>query len=197
MGIWKIEETEAALRLLLPDKDVCPAELQKMRSARRRLEWLAVRVLLRRMLGGEARIAYLPSGAPYLSGRPEHISISHTKDYAAIALNTLPVGIDIESRGERVLRVREHFLDKAEEAALDPFHAADHALLYWCAKEAAYKCIGQEAVDFRKQLHVLPFPFQKQGRLELRESCSPQAALYSLEYVLTDDYALTITLPAR
>ena len=49
------------------------------------------------MLGRETPVAYHPDGIPYLPDADLHISISHTKGYAAVLLDTQPrIGIDIE-----------------------------------------------------------------------------------------------------
>lgn len=83
-GIWKIEEPSEVLFALLQNRKEYLPQLELIRTEQRRREWLASRVLLQELTGGSALIAYHPNGAPYLSGSSLHISISHTKGYAAV-----------------------------------------------------------------------------------------------------------------
>lgn len=85
-GIWKIEEPSEVLLALLQNRKEYLPQLELIRTEQRRREWLASRVLLQELTGGSALIAYHPNGAPYLSGSSLHISISHTKGYAAVLL---------------------------------------------------------------------------------------------------------------
>lgn len=95
---------------------------------------------LQELTGGSALIAYHPNGAPYLSGSSLHISISHTKGYAAVLLQDHPAaGIDIEYRSERVSRIRSRFMNPEEEAGIDKEYETEHLLLHWCAKETLLK----------------------------------------------------------
>ena len=110
-GIWKIEEPSEVLFALLQNRKEYLPQLELIRTEQRRREWLASRVLLQELTGGSALIAYHPNGAPYLSGSSLHISISHTKGYAAVLLQDHPAaGIDIEYRSERVSRIRSRFM---------------------------------------------------------------------------------------
>ena len=158
-GIWKIEESSDTLLSLLQNGEVCLSQLELIRTEQRRREWLASRVLLQELTGGPARIAYRPDGAPFLPDLPLHISISHTKGYAAVLLQERPAaGIDIEYRSGRVSKIRSRFMNPEEEAGIDKEHETEHLLLHWCAKETLFKMIGREEGDFLRHLHVLPFP---------------------------------------
>lgn len=92
-GIWKIEESSEVLLSLLRNREEYLPQLELIRAEQRRREWLACRVLLQELTGGPACIAYRPNGAPYLSGSSLHISISHTKGYAAVLLQDRPAPV--------------------------------------------------------------------------------------------------------
>ena len=67
VGVWKIEETIDELRNLFTHFELYEEGLARFTSEKRKLEWLAVRALLKELLGGEEKeIAYHPSGRPYL-----------------------------------------------------------------------------------------------------------------------------------
>jgi len=190
-GVWATEESPEELLSLLGSRADCLEGYEKLRAEKRKTEWLAVRVLLKELLGEESPIAYRPEGAPFLPEKPLFISISHTKGYAAVVLNEhSPAGIDIEYRSERVLKVSSRFLSEEEERFIDPAHRAAHLLICWCAKEALFKRIGRQGVDLRKHLHIPSFPYQEAGSLLVRESFTPQAAVYPLHYLINKYFAM-------
>jgi phosphopantetheinyl transferase len=194
MGVWKVNESAAELLSLLTQT---PADFlfpEKIHTESRKTEWLAVRVLLKELLGKETAIAYHPNGAPYLPGKELAISISHTKGYVAVLLpDTPPAGIDIEYRANRILKIRSRFLSPEEDSRIDPAHEADHLLIYWCAKEALFKMMGQNEVDFANQMHVTPFPYNQSGNLVITETRTPQTASYPLSYRVEEDFVLVFT----
>lgn len=191
LGVWKIEETSGELWEVLFQKAAYTPFLSSLRTEKRRQEWLASRVLLEELAGKTARMDYQANGAPYLPGSPLHVSISHTRGYAALLLQESPAaGIDIEYRSDRVLKIRRRFLSIAENDAIDPFHETEHLLIHWCAKEALYKMIGKEGVDFISHLHVHPFGYASSGRIEVSETHSPVPVFFTLAYQVYPDFVL-------
>lgn len=61
-GIWKADETVEELLALLPHKEKYEADICGFTANSRKLERLAVRVLLYKMLGEEKEIGYRSSG---------------------------------------------------------------------------------------------------------------------------------------
>ncbi len=185
-GIWKIEESADELQQLLAAAPTVPDTL---RTEKRRQEWLATRLLLRTLFDKDTPVAYHPNGAPYLPDEARYISISHTDGYVAVLLQSSPfAGIDIERTTDRVLRVRHKFMSHEEAAALDPAHDREHLLLHWCAKETLFKMIGQEEVDFRRHLHIMPFSYAETGTFIARESRTPRMRAFELAYQVTPDF---------
>lgn len=198
LGIWKIEESPEELLSLLDAKQDYRSVLEKIHTGARQQEWLASRVLLKELLGKEVRIAYHPNGAPYLPDEKLHISISHTKGYAAVLLQEHPAaGIDIEHRSNRILKIRSRFMNPEEEAALNKEHETEHLLIHWCAKEALYKMIGQVEVDFCKHLHICPFEFAPQGEFTAYETRTIKCTKYKLGYRIYADFVLVWSRDAR
>lgn len=104
-GIWKVTESFTELRDQLSAVLPYDEELQAMKSASRRMEYVAVRVLLKTLLGKEYSILHYPSGKPFLENETLRISISHTKGYVAVGVHARQeVGIDIEQRTEKFVR---------------------------------------------------------------------------------------------
>lgn len=163
MGIWKTEESPEELLTMLPHQEVYREGMRRFTAAHRRLEWLAVRVLLYTLSGEEKEIAYHPSGKPYLADDSASLSISHTKGYVAVVLG-LPgreVGVDIEQYGERVRKVAHKFMREDEQPSV--FRGTDtwSLLLHWSAKETMFKCLNASEVDFRGHMRILPFAVMK------------------------------------
>lgn len=155
-GVWHITESENELEYL----SGCTASAHASSPARR-LEYLAVRSLMVSMDLDPETLAYQPSGKPYLRNTPGTISVSHTKNYAAIAFSEQSnVGIDIEQRSERVVRVRHKFMHPEEEDAVtkSAMDTSTALLVHWCAKEAVFKAVPEENIDFSHEIRVVRIP---------------------------------------
>lgn len=107
-------------------------------GGRRESERRAVVGIIQQVLPG-AVLRHTPSGAPQIDGM--HVSVSHSRHYAAVGLSERPVGIDIEERRTAQLeRVATRFLDD-EEMARGAF-SPDVLLRAWTAKEAVFKALA-------------------------------------------------------
>lgn len=190
-GVWKMEESSDELLGMLEHKADYSSFWERVSAEKRRQERFASRMLLKELLGEEARVDYHSTGAPFLACVPLYISISHTKDYVAVILDKRPTGIDIEYRSDRILKIRSRFMNPEEEAGIDLEHEVEHLLIHWCAKETLFKIIGQEGVDFQKHLHVNPFPYLSSGTFTGRETRTEACREYELAYQVTPDYVLT------
>lgn len=147
--VWQVTETMEQLLATLPDegRELNEEAQQRFSAPKRRLEFIAVRVLLHQMLPG-AVIAYHDNGKPFLEHSDRRISISHTDGYVAVMLSGQgEVGVDIEQYGERVCRVASRFVNERE-----PVSGVWEQLLLWSAKETVYKMMNCREVDFREHL---------------------------------------------
>lgn len=190
-GIWKLEESSDVLLSLLTNKELYLSQLEQIRTESRRREWLACRVLLQEFVDSSVYIAYHANGAPYLVNSSLFVSISHTKGYVAVLLQNHPaVGIDIEYRSNRVQKIRTRFMNEEEESALDKKQETEHLLIHWCAKEALFKMIGQEEVDFREHLHVEPFPYDSEGGFYVQETRTEKRERFCMRYQVQPEYVV-------
>lgn len=189
-GIWKTDETLEELSWLIPHGgNYLQEAMQRFSHENRRKEWLAVRVLLFFLLGEEHEIAYTSSGKPYLKDNSYHISISHTSGYVAVAFHPCyEVGIDIEQYATKVLRVKGRFMREDEKAEGDEVYAL---LLHWSAKETLYKLLGQEEVDLKEHLRILPFSVKQEGQMQANEYKTVERRSYTVSYQLEKDFVLT------
>lgn len=95
--------------------------------------------LLKERLGGNFKICKTANGKPYIEGDPLFFSISDSGGLGAIAISTIPVGVDIEAlRGkERKSIIRTFSLREQGEICCE----ADF-LKHWTAREAYVKLYG-------------------------------------------------------
>ena len=135
---WNIVENCDELSELIADTGMLLSEAKKrFTSNARQRDWLATRALLRQTPHNGKEILYHANGQPYIADK--HISISHTKDYAAIAVFDTPVGIDIEKIDRKAQTVIKAILQPHEKVEIP-----EEALDIWTAKEAAFKMSPQK-----------------------------------------------------
>ncbi len=192
-GIWKTDETLDELLGMFPQNEKYMEGLQHFASGQRRLEWLAVRVLLYTLLGEEKEVAYYESGKPFLLHSSLSLSISHTKGYVAVILgsHSQEVGIDIEQYGMRVKKVAHKFMHKDEQANLYRGSDVWALLLHWSAKETMFKCMNTSSVDFSEHLYVQPFQPEENGMFYAWEYKTEEKRRFLIHYLLHSDFVLT------
>lgn len=199
VGVWKIEETIDELRGMFNHFELYEESFSRFTSNKRKLEWLAVRALLKELLCGEEKeIAYHPTGRPYLVDGSGGISFSHTQGYVAVAYSPYEdVAIDIERFSDRVKRVAHKFIRPDEEISIS--RAEDEVtgyLLHWCAKETLFKLIDLEGVDFLKDFRILPCYPMEGGSVKGYVYRPEKEDMHYIDYMTTPDYIVTYaTIP--
>lgn len=120
-------------------------------GTRRERERKAVNRIVGRIWGSEAVVSHRDDGSPFIAGVQCHISVSHSRHYAAIAWDVLPgIGIDIEEpRIAQLEKVADRFLATGERQAWSA-----RLLEAWTLKEAAFKALRNGPADLRE--YILP-----------------------------------------
>ncbi len=138
-------------------------------ESRREAERRTVRALLSDHYGRSVGLGHTPAGAPYIPGSGDCISISHCCDQAVVAIAPRPIGVDVETWREQLLRVAPHFLSESELlwAGDDP----ERLLCAWTTKEAIYKLIGQPGTALRD------IPLHPDGIAVIHHVSSPRRVL--------------------
>ncbi len=195
VGIWQINESEADLRAMLSPDALADQRLQNMKSTSRRLEYLAVRCLLKEMTGAEQHILY-NDRRPYLTNNTS-LSIAHTQGWAAVALSATPIGIDIEHCSDRALHLAERFMTPSELAdnlqlTDDPLLQRNHATLIWSAKEAIFKVHADGCVDFLHHIATNPFEMEGMGELTGFDTCTSSRRDYLVRFMQHSSFILTL-----
>lgn len=187
--IWKVTESIDELLLEIEHPDTI-ADFQKIKTTKRQFEFLSVRVALKKLLGREFYIFYTDSGKPFLQKSCYNIGISHSGVWIVVAAHpALQIGVDIECPTDKIQKLYKRFLSEREQADLSNGTNIKQLQIAWSAKEALYKIIGQEAVDFATQLRICPFDAEEESG-ELWMEHTVNAKLYNLYYFQNTDYTL-------
>ena len=191
--VWELTESIEKLKEQLNLVDSDKIALEKIVSEKRKLEFLGIRVAFKTLLGKEIEIEYDGNGKPSLTDKSYQISISHSKSWIAVMAhpNRL-VGIDIECPTDKIQKLYKRFLGIDEQKDLSNGKDNRQLLLAWSGKEALYKIIGNEAVDFANQLRIFPFEVKPSG--EIKAEHIPTNTFYRLIYQLTQNYTLVYCL---
>ena len=192
--VWEMTESITELQTLLTED--YQAELDKKPSDKRKSEFLGVRVALKTLLGREVPVIYDEAGKPALEDAGWHISISHSGKWIAVMAHPdCRVGVDIELPTDKIQKLCGRFLSETEQAELSDCSNLKQLQLAWSAKEALYKIIGKEAVDFANQLRIFPFEVKCEG--EMWAEHIPAAKKYLLHYIQQPAFTLAYCLDTK
>ena len=185
--IFEITESVDELFQKLDFVDI--TEYSELKSDKRRLEYLGVRIALKNLLGVEKHVCYNKEGKPFFLDNSYELSISHSGRWIAVMAHYInQVGIDIEVPTDKVGKLYKRFLNETEQKELSDGKNPSQLLIAWSAKEALYKIIGQQAVDFANQLHIFPFEMNNEGIINAEHIPSKQK--YLLHYIQNEAYTL-------
>lgn len=174
IGIWELSESAEQLitkfRFLRIEKE----EFNKLNIEKRKIEYLAIRLLLEKMLGRKEQLNYGKKGNPLIKDSILHISISHSAELAVVFISEKSAGIDAENIFRNTYRVARRYLSDPEyQTAMSSKHPALSRIMYWSAKEAIFKCTPEQEISFTEQIKIFPFNIKNEGeisgRLETKE----------------------------
>ena len=146
LGIWAISESSDDFWALSPYVESSRSEFNALyKSEQRKCEVLAVRLLIKEIIGDNVQLLHQDNGMPYLS-LGMNISISHTRGFAVIIVShSKQVSVDIEYFSNRIERIRSKFMRDDENAS-----SQVKLLMHWCAKETMYKLFPEDNLTFNK-----------------------------------------------
>lgn len=198
IAMWKIEESVEEFLTLLHHDAAIIKQVNHFGNEKRKLEFLATRVLLNTVLNQDKVIAYYKSGDPYLVDHSYYISIAHTGPYVAIILHpTCLVGIDVERIADKAIRVKHKFLSEKELSFVSELNQRVDITLLWAVKEALYKVLKCEVVDFITDLHIMPFEIYTSGVINAQETRTEEKRNYSLSYRIEPEYVCVWTIQTK
>lgn len=196
LGLWQMDESPEQLFDFYPHLLPYRSSLDdKYKNDGRKLEFLAIRALMYEMLrvNGASKgllshagdFTHNGQGKPLFRGY--HVSISHTKGYAALILSKKSeVAVDIEYMSDRVERIASKFLRKDERA-----DSLDAKLVHWCAKETVFKLFSEENLLF-EDMRVKPFDTMADWACDVENLKSGKTA--RVDFELAMDFVLTYSM---
>ena len=196
LGLWQMDESPEQLFDLYPHLLPYRSSLDdKYKNDGRKLEFLAIRALMYEMLrvNGASKgllshagdFTHNGQGKPLFRGY--HVSISHTKGYAALILSKKSeVAVDIEYMSDRVERIASKFLRKDERA-----DSLDAKLVHWCAKETVFKLFSEDNLLF-EDMRVKPFDTMADWACDVENLKSGKTA--RVDFELAIDFVLTYSM---
>jgi len=191
--VKEMTETVDELIEKLGNFEVYKPDFYKLTTEKRKLEFLSIRIGINSMLGRNVVILYNEIGKPTIEGGQYNISVSHSKNLIALAAHPIKsVGIDIEYFSDKVQRIYKRFLSQTEQEELFADKDVEKLMMVWSAKEALYKIIGSDAVDFAKQLRIFPFSKNKSGEIQAEHVTSQRR--FQLKYITTSEYIFVYCL---
>lgn len=166
LGIWKIEEEEDELKeqLMLDESEL--EFLDSVTFPGRRRQWLASRVLIRKMVNppGQILMDWNHLGQPVVLNYDFNVSISHCNEMAVALVGDRVSGIDVEKMSDKVNRIAPKFVREDEfDFIKSHTHQNGYLIGLWASKEALFKLKGGGGIDFKKHLKVNPFEMDEQG----------------------------------
>lgn len=194
LGIWELTES---CDYLLQHHTFTPAEIEqslRIKNERRRREYLSVRLLIESMLKNKTGICYNASGKPSLEGLPDCVTIAHSNELAAVLISEKNAGADVESLYRNTENIASRFLSEKElEQINNSSQQKLYRIIYWSAKEAAYKLASVEGLEFRENIAINHFDVDMKGGTFSGEIRKNEMKLHlSFRYFFYNDNVLVI-----
>lgn len=156
--VWKLSEKWEDLLPQITLTATDQLRFDTLRFDKRKTEFLATRILINKELGPHTIIHYSPKGKPLLQNNKQHISISHSANFACIFIAEKKIGVDIEVVNRDINRITKRYLHSDEIKHITGLSDPQLGkIAYWSAKEAIFKCSDAHGIRFNEQIRVRPF----------------------------------------
>ena len=167
-------------------------ELSMIRSVARRKEKLAVRALLAQIFDEKVYLGHHDNGKPYLQNTIQEVSIAHTDRFVAIITHpSEDLGIDIESLDRDFAPVESRVLSEEEQEDLSDSKRTLQLAIYWCAKEAIFKRMSLNGVDYAEQIEIDRFRPHDEGTLDATFTHKDGVEIeFELEYMVFENHVM-------
>jgi len=154
--IWKIEESFDALLKNIELTTENTDRLNKMKSVLHQKGFLSIRHLLAIEGYTDYDLFYDANGKPHLTDGV-HVSITHSFIFSAIILSDIKVGIDVEKKRDKILRIAHKFTSVKNFDKSSLTTKIRKLTAIWCAKESLYKGFNSAGLSFLNHIHIEDF----------------------------------------
>ena len=190
IGVWQLTESSIDLLPYFSSEELANPAFLNYTHEKRKVEWLASRVLIKQLTGLDFTIRYSELGKPIID-HPiyKHLSISHSRDFAAVILHEhLNVGLDIENINRNYNPIEKRYL--SDEELIQVNKTPKMQCIYWCAKEAIFKLVPEDGVEFRHQIQISPFNPESGNDFSARFIAGTHELIYKLHFQTFSDHCL-------
>ena len=209
---WEIlEDTEWLFdNMQLNEKSI--SRLNTMSSVAHKKGFLAVRMLLQHIGFTDFDLFYDEFGKPHLKGEGEkgkgeryepfsqypkpntqEISISHSHEFSCICISNQSIGIDLEKRKEKTLKIAPRFMDISHLENLSEEDKIAKATVIWGVKESVFKLKNEKGISFPNHISEAPFQLEdKKGKAKLHFNDLIEDFQFQFEFV--EDYVFVCVM---
>lgn len=159
--MWKIEESLVELKFNNPLKVYSQNRLNQMKSISHQKGFLAVRRILHHLNLNDYDLFYDEKGKPQLT-TGQHISISHSFDFAVILISNKKCGVDIEIQKEKIIKIGPRFCNEPHlnDRLINENERIKKYTIAWGIKESIFKIKNIEGISFPEHIFVKPFKLE-------------------------------------
>ena len=191
--IMEVTESLSNLEASLSNFEIYKTAYENLKTEKRKLEFLGLRIAINELLNDVVEIIYDSEGKPALKNNPHHISLSHSGKWLAVMAHpTQKVGIDIECPTDKLEKLYKRFLSETEQKELYQDKDLRKLQIAWSVKEALYKIIGNEAVDFANHLRIFAFDIANNDSIKAEHI--PSNTIYHLQYKIDNHFILAYSI---
>lgn len=217
---WKISENIDWLFENVPLNEKSSSRLETMSSIEHKKGFLAVRMLLQHIGFTDFDLFYDEFGKPHLKSKDErrkmeesetsntqllthssqlpassslHISISHSHEFSCICISNQSIGVDLEKRKEKTLKIAPRFMDVSHLENLSEADKIAKATVVWGVKESIFKLKNEKGISFPNHISESPFHLEdKKGKAQLNFNEVKEEFQFQFNFV--DDYVFVCVL---
>ncbi len=188
--IWEIKESLMDLKKNISLSSNDKKKLLSIKSLEHKKGFLASRNLFSSAKIDKLGFNYSSDGAPILNNE-KHISITHCKNYAGIAIGENNLGIDLEVYREKIISIAPKFINDKEKFIYNFQSPVEGLTLIWTAKEAIYKAVSVRGINFRDHIIISPFrDGDKNGSAKV--FLNKKEIKFSLNFMINKNFCGTI-----
>ena len=202
---WKISEDTEWLfdNVQLNEKSI--SRLETMSSVEHKKGFLAVRMLLQHIGFTDFDLFYDEFGKPHLKDKRQkvkdksfesntkHISISHSHEFSCICISNQCIGIDLEKRKEKTLKIAPRFMDVSHLELLSESDKIAKSTVVWGVKESVFKLKNEKGISFPNHISESPFQLEdRKGKAQLHFNEVREEFQFQFDFV--DEYVFVCVL---
>ena len=210
---WKISEDINWLFENVQLNEMSSCRLETMSSLEHKKGFLAVRMLLQHIGFTDFNLFYDEFGKPHLktedgswkledsktsnfqlpASSSLHISISHSHEFSCICISNQCIGIDLEKRKEKTLKIAPRFMDISHLENLSEWDKIAKSTVIWGVKESVFKLKNERGISFPNHIFESSFQLEdKKGKAHLQFNEVNEDFNFQFDFV--DDYVFVCVL---